>query len=56
MIDMNLAEQMRREGATYQEIANHFGVTKQAIHLNMKNHGRLRRKYEAIFESAPMTI
>ena len=53
MIDIVLAEQMRRDGATYQEIANHFGVTKQAVHLHMKNHGRIRRRYEQIFESCP---
>ena len=53
MIDVNLAEQMRMDGATYQEIANHFGVTRQAVHLNLKNHGRLRRRYEAIFDDCP---
>ena len=53
MIDVNLAEKMRMDGATYQEIANHFGVTRQAVHLNLKNHGRLRRRYEAIFNHCP---
>ena len=53
MVDVNLAEKMRREGATYQEIANRFGVTKQAVHLAMQKRGRLRRRYEAIFESCP---
>ena len=53
MIDVNLAEQMRMDGATYQEIANRFGVTRQAVHLNLKNHGRLRRRYEAIFDDCP---
>lgn len=53
MIDIVLAEQMRRDGATYQEIANHFGVTRQAVHLNLKNHGRLRRRYDAIFNHCP---
>lgn len=53
MIDVNLAEKMRMDGATYQEIANYFGVTRQAVHLNLKNHGRLRRRYEAIFDDCP---
>ena len=53
MIDVNLAEKMRMDGATYQEIANRFGVTRQAVHLNLKNHGRLRRRYEAIFDDCP---
>ena len=53
MIDLDLAEKMRRCGATYKEIADRFGVTKQAVHLSMKNHGRIRRRHDAIFESCP---
>lgn len=53
MIDIDRAETMRREGATYQQIADYFGITKQGVHSAMKNHGVIRRRYEAIFESCP---
>lgn len=53
MIDVCRAETMRREGATYQQIADYFGITKQGVHSAMKNHGVIRRRYEAIFESCP---
>lgn len=53
MIDLDLAENMRRDGATYKEIAAYFGITKQAVHSSMKNHGRIRRRREAIFSACP---
>lgn len=47
------AEELRKEGKTYEQIAKEIGVTKQAVHSALKNNGRLRRRYEAIFEECP---
>lgn len=47
------AEELRKAGKTYEEIAEEIGVTKQAVHQALKSKGRLRRRYESIFEECP---
>lgn len=47
------AEQLRKDGKTYEEIAQEMGVTKQAVYSALKNAGRIRRRYETIFEECP---
>lgn len=54
-LDMENAIKMRERGATYQEIAEKYGVTKQYVHNSMKRGyatGRIRRKDAEIFEAS----
>lgn len=43
MIDKNVAAQMRRDGATYQEIGDVFGVSRERVRQVLKNQVRLRK-------------
>ena len=52
MIDRNIAERLRREGATYEEIGAFFGVTRQRI-CNFLNQGESPRKNANMIERIP---
>lgn len=43
MIDRAVAAQMRRDGATYQQIGDAFGVSRQRVQQVLKNQVRLRK-------------
>ena len=43
MIDLNTATQMRREGATYAEIGERFGVTRQCASQFLNRKGKPRK-------------
>ena len=43
MIDREKAAQMRRDGASYQQIGDAFGVSKQRVQQVLKNQVRLRK-------------
>lgn len=43
MIDINVAAQMRRDGASYREIGDVFGVSGERIRQVLKNRVRLRK-------------
>lgn len=52
-VDLDRAEQMRREGMTYAEIGKVFGVSRQAVQAKLSNHGRDRRRYAQIYQDCP---
>lgn len=52
MIDLEVAVQMRREGATFEEIGHRFGVTRQQAYQHLKRHCHTR-KNSALMESIP---
>lgn len=47
-IDRDLAASMRRDGKTYQEIADCFGVSPQAVSDSLKKHVHARKDLNAI--------
>lgn len=55
IIDLDEAERMRKAGASYEEIADRFGVSHQAVHQKMGYHKRQRRRYQDIFAQCPYT-
>jgi hypothetical protein len=53
MVDMKIAAQMRRDGATLQEIADVFGVKYQRIQYLLKKGGVRNGKRDAAIEKIP---
>lgn len=52
-IDLDLAEKLRGEGATYKEIGAVFGASRQAVEEKLSYHGRSRRCNTKIIEECP---
>lgn len=52
MIDLDTAVLMRSEGATFEEIGRHFGVTRQCVCQYLQRHCHTRRE-SALVDSIP---
>ena len=53
IIDKELAREMRYEGKTFAEIAEYFGVSKQAVSKMLNNSVRRRRRDAQLFDQIP---
>ena len=52
-IDKDLARELRYEGKSHEEIAEYFGVSKQAVSHVLKNSVRSRRRDAKLFDQIP---